>query len=77
MHFQCKKQDLLPAINLVQKAVATQSTLEILTGIKIEAKTEQVILTSTNLELGIETLFPAHVSKHNQIAVVDGKYLLL
>ncbi|NLM24866.1 MAG: DNA polymerase III subunit beta [Firmicutes bacterium] len=73
MHFQCKKQDLLPAINLVQKAVATQSTLEILTGIKIEAKTEQVILTSTNLELGIETTFPAHVSKHNQIAVVDGK----
>lgn len=74
MHFQCKLQDLIPAINLVEKAVATQSNIEIITGIHIKTEQDKVILTSTNLELGIQTSFNAHITKQNEI-VVDGKLL--
>lgn len=72
MHFQCKLEDLLPAINLVEKAVATQNNIEIITGIHIRAEKNQIVLTSTNLELGIQTSLQAHVTEAKQI-VVDGK----
>lgn len=73
MQFQCTKQELLPAINLVERAVAPSNTnLPIITGINIQAKNNEIKLTSTNLELGIETKFMAHIIQENEL-VVNGK----
>ncbi len=74
MHFQCLLSDLNTAINLVEKAVAVQDNIPIITGIHILADNDLVTLTATNLELGIQSKLPAHVTKKNEI-VVDGKLL--
>lgn len=74
MHFQCSLTDLLPVVSLVEKAVAAQDNIPVLKGIHIMAGDNQVTLTATNLELGIRSELPAHVSKADQ-AVVDGKLL--
>lgn len=74
MHFQCSLSDLLPVVNLVEKAVAAQDNIQVLKGIYISAADNQVILTATNLELGIRSEFPAHINQPGQ-AVVDGKLL--
>ena len=42
MHFQCSLSDLLPAVNLVEKAVASQNDIPILTGIHIASGTSSV-----------------------------------
>ena len=56
MHCQCSKSDLLPAINLVERAVTSQETLAVLNGIFLETEgTQRLLLRSTNLELGIQT----------------------
>lgn len=74
MHFQCSLNDLLPAINLVEKAVAVHDSLTAITGIHLETGKKHVTLTSTNLELGIKTDFPAKITKQDQV-IVDGKLL--
>lgn len=74
MHFQCSLSDLLPVVNLVEKAVAAQDNIQVLKGIYISAADNQVTLTATNLELGIRSEFPAHINQPGQ-AVVDGKLL--
>lgn len=74
MYFQCTLNDLLPSINLVEKAVAVHDTLTVITGIHLKADKKQVTLTSTNLELGIQTNFPADITKQDQV-IVDGKLL--
>lgn len=74
MHFQCSLSDLLPAVTLVEKAVASQNDVPILTGIHIAAADSQVILTATNLELGIKSEFEAYVNRADK-TVVDGKLL--
>lgn len=74
MHFHCTLADLLPAISLVEKAVASQNNIPIITGIHIAAANDQLTLTATNLKLGIKSVINAHVVKANQI-VVDGKLL--
>ncbi len=74
MHFQCSLSDLLPAVNLVEKAVASQNDIPILTGIHIASGTSSVSLTATNLELGIKSEFKAYVNTADK-TVVDGKLL--
>lgn len=72
MHFQCKKEDLFKAVNLVEKAVATQETLQILMGIHLKANDNQLVLTSTNLELTIQTKIPVHTTRTGE-TVISGK----
>ena len=74
MHFQCSLSDLLPAVNLVEKAVAVQDNIPVLKGIHLAAFGNQVTLTATNLELGIKTEFPAQIISEGQ-TVVDGKLM--
>ncbi len=74
MYFQCSLSDLLPAINLVERAVAIQDSLPIITGIQLTTDKNKIILTSTNLELGVETDFLANVMNMNKV-IVDGKLL--
>ena len=72
MHFQCTKEQLLPAVSLVEKAVASQNTVPIITGTHIKAASDTLILTSTNLELSIQTKISALISTPGEL-IVDGK----
>jgi DNA polymerase III subunit beta len=64
----CKKEDLLEGINVVQKAVSTKSTLQILEGILIEAN-ESLKLTGNDLEIGIEAYVQTEVGETGSVVI--------
>ncbi len=49
----CDKESLSYALQKVHKAVSLKNPLPILSGIKLEAEKDRIILTATDLELGI------------------------
>ena len=61
MKFSCKRSDLLNAVYLVERAVASRSTMNILEGIYIEAKDEEIRFLGNNLELCIDCSIPGKV----------------
>lgn len=76
MFIKLAQSDFLNALQVVQRGTASQSTLPILTGIKIKTDgTESVILHATDLELSIETRCAAVVKKAGSV-VVTGKLLV-
>jgi len=54
MKIICKQKDLSSAINIVQKAVSSRTTLPILEGILLEAYNSTLKLTGNDLNIGIE-----------------------
>ncbi len=69
MKFTCDKTALTEAVNIVQKAVATRSTLAVLEGILIKARDGKVILTGNDLEIGIEGIIGAEVLSEGKVVV--------
>lgn len=72
MHFQCTKEILLAAINTVQKAVQSSSSIDIYTGIYLESCDDMITIIGTNVDLSIKTKFPADIFKEGKV-VVEGK----
>lgn len=76
MIIKLSQSDFLTALQTVQRGTSSQSTLPILTGIKIKAeKTGSIVLQSTDLELSIKSVCPATVKKEGTV-VVTGKLLV-
>ncbi len=69
MKFICKRADLLDAVNLVERAVATRSTMNILEGIFIEAKENEIRFLGNNLELCIDCSIPGKIEKKGSCVV--------
>lgn len=69
MKFNCRRSDLLDAVNLVERAVASRSTMNILEGIFIEAKENEIRFLGNNLELCIDCSIPGTVSKTGSCVV--------
>ncbi len=65
MKLICSRDRLMEAISIVQKSVATRSTLPILDGILVEAD-NGVKLTGYDLETGIECQIEADVPEQRQ-----------
>ena len=62
MKFTCSQQTLTKALNTVLKAVSTRTTLPILKGIMIEAKSDStLIFTASDLEISIQKEINAEV----------------
>lgn len=61
MKILTSKEILNNAIQLVQRAVSIKNPLPILAGIKFEARENLVILTATDLDIGIRCSFPAEI----------------
>jgi DNA polymerase-3 subunit beta len=61
MKIKCNQNNFLNSILTVQKASSVNTTLPILQGILIEAKNDHLVLTATNLELGIESHMNAEI----------------
>jgi len=68
MNFSCHKQDLLEAINTVQKAVMTKATLPILEGIYIEAN-DRLKLVGNCFDMGIEYFVNADIKEKGTIVL--------
>lgn len=66
MKFICSRDQLMEGISIVQKAVASRSTMPVLEGILIEAG-EQLKLTGYDLETGIEWQMEADVMEEGSI----------
>ena len=70
MKFICSRERLMEAISIVQKAVATRSTLPILDGILIEANEGAGLkLTGYDLETGIECQVEADVPESGSLVI--------
>lgn len=69
MKIKINQNELNKSINIVQKAVSTRTPLPILSGILIEAKNNMLILTATDLDLGIKTYSPCEIEEEGSIVV--------
>lgn len=69
MKIKINQNELNKAINIVQKAVSLRTPLPILSGILIEAKNNMLILTATDLDLGIKTYSPCEIEEEGSIVV--------
>lgn len=69
MNLTCLQEDLAHGLSVVNRAVATRSTLPILSNILIEANDGRVQLSATNLEIGIRAWFEADVETPGAITV--------
>ena len=69
MKLKCNRQELTNAISIVERAVSVKSTMNILEGIFMEAKNNELRFLSNNLELGIDCKIPAEVSADGAVVV--------
>ncbi|HHU86720.1 MAG: DNA polymerase III subunit beta [Pelotomaculaceae bacterium] len=74
MKILTNKEILNNAVQLVQRAVSIKNPLPILAGIKFETRENQVILTATDLDIGIRCSFPAEVIVQGT-TVLPAKYI--
>lgn len=69
MKLICEQHDLAKGIAIVQRAVASRSTLPVLGNILLETGEGQLRLTATNLELAIDCWIAAEVQEDGAITV--------
>lgn len=69
MKFLCNQNELAQAINIVQKAVSSKSTLPILKGIYMEAHGDKLRLVGNDLSIGIDTSIKAEVITEGSIVI--------
>lgn len=74
MKIVCTKSDLLSGVNIALKAIPSKTTLSILECILIDATTNEIKLTSNDMELGIETIVKGEIEQRGKIAI-DAKIL--
>ena len=76
MKFSCSREELFNKLNIVTKAISSRSALPILQCVLVTAYQNGVILTATDLELGMESSkISANVSAEGSIAL-ENKMLL-
>lgn len=73
MKLRCEKDILLNAVQTVQKATATKTTLPILTGIYLSATEHSIELQATDYEIGICVVVPAEVVESGKV-VISGRF---
>lgn len=69
MKFSCSRQALSEALNNVTRAVAVKTTHPAMEGVLIVAEDEILTLSCYNMELGIKTYMPAHISENGSIVL--------
>lgn len=69
MKIICNQKLLANKISIVQKAINSKTTLDLLKGILIVTKQDEIILKGYDLEIGIETPVSAEVMQQGQIVI--------
>ena len=75
MEFSVSKADLVRELSLSQGVVEKKTTIPILSNVLLETRGDRVVLTATDLELGIRCSCPAKVKKEGS-GTVPAKKLL-
>src|ERR1035438_9083488 len=75
MEFTVSKADLVRELSLSQGVVEKKTTIPILSNVLIEAVGERIVLTATDLELGIRCSCPARVKKEGSGTIPARKLL--
>lgn len=75
MEFTVSKADLVRELSLSQGVVEKKTTIPILSNVLLEAKDDRVVLTATDLELGIRCACPAKVKKEGAGTIPARKLL--
>jgi len=75
MEFTVAKSDLVRELGLSQGVVEKRTTIPILSNVLVEAVQDRIILTATDLELGIRCSCPAQVKKQGS-GTIPAKRLL-
>lgn len=77
MKISIERGSLLTAIQNVQRAVSTKTTIPVLSGIKISAENSGLKMTATDLETGIETQLPTHIDDEQVVQVMEEGAIVL
>jgi DNA polymerase-3 subunit beta len=72
MKILCDSSQLSAAVGAVTRALAARTTMPVLEGVHVSAKSNTVKLACTDLRLGIETILPAQVVSEGEV-VLPGK----
>jgi len=75
MNIKINNQILLDALNTSAKAISNKSSLPILSGLLLEAKDNNLIITGNDLNLGIETTIEANIIEEGSV-VVDSSFFI-
>lgn len=75
MEFTVSKADLVRELSLSQGVVEKKTTIPILSNVLLEAKNDRIVLTATDLELGIRCSCPAKVKKEGSGTIPARKLL--
>ncbi|PLX81561.1 MAG: DNA polymerase III subunit beta [Desulfuromonas sp.] len=73
MQFSIDREVILRALSRVQGIVEKRNTIPILSNVLIEALDEKIRLTATDLEVGMQSSYPAKVSSQGKITVAAKK----
>ncbi|UXR37885.1 DNA polymerase III subunit beta [Staphylococcus simulans] len=71
MEFTIKRDYFINQLNDTLKAISPRTTLPILTGIKIDAKEEGIILTGSDSEISIEISIPKEVDGEEIVTITE------
>lgn len=69
MKFNIQQSDLNTRISIAQKAISNRTSIQILDSIVFTAKGDELILTSTDLELSIETRVKCEIIEEGSVAI--------
>src|ERR1043166_2803534 len=71
----CSRDELLHALGIVSRGVSTRTTVQILSGILLEAEEGTLRLAATDMEVSLRTSLEAKVESEGSV-VVPGRLLL-
>ena len=74
MKLTVNQNELQSAINMTLKGVSNKNTIEILKGILFETYEGKLMLTSNNLEIGVQTVIDADIQREGKV-VIDAKII--
>jgi DNA polymerase III subunit beta len=75
MKITCSKEDLVSALSVVSRAVSTRSTVQVLSGILIQAGGDSLQLSATDMELSLRLSLEGQVEGSGAV-VVPGRLLV-
>lgn len=77
MKFIIKKQHLLQSIQSVVNAISSRTVIPILTGMKIDAHNNGIILTGSNSDISIQTHIPLQIDNEHIVTDIDPGSIVL
>lgn len=69
MKFNCSRDHLIQALSTVQKGVSNKTTMPVLEGILFSVYNNQLTLTATDLEIGVQTRIPAETESTGDVVL--------